>query len=195
MTRRGVAGDRPRIALFARYPAPGAAKTRLIPALGADGAARLHRRLVEETLAVVRASRLEFAVHATGAPLVDFADWLGPAVPLVAQGEGDLGARLARVATPCVLIGADCPDLLPAHLLEAAAALAAGRAAVGPAEDGGYWLLALPQPVPGAFVGIDWGSDRVFAQTLPHLENPVVLARLADCDRPEDLARWPRLLG
>jgi rSAM/selenodomain-associated transferase 1 len=191
--RPSVDAGSARIAVFARYPLAGAAKTRLIPALGADGAAALHRRLVEDTLAVVRASGLAFALYATGASLDAFADWLGPDVPLVLQGEGDLGARLARVAAPCVLIGADCPDLTPAHLQKAAAALAAGRPAIGPAEDGGYWALALPAPQPEAFAGVEWGSERVFAQTLPHLNDPVVLATLADCDRPEDLVRWPWL--
>jgi rSAM/selenodomain-associated transferase 1 len=193
--RPGVDAASARIAVFARYPLAGAAKTRLIPALGADGAAALHRRLVEETLAVVRASGLDFALHGTGAPLADFAEWLGPGVPLVAQGAGDLGARLARAATPCILIGADCPDLAADHLQQAAAALAAGRAAIGPAEDGGYWLLALPRPCPQAFAGIDWGSERVFAQTLPRLGEPLILETLADLDRPQDLLRWPRLLG
>jgi hypothetical protein len=182
-----------RIAIFARYPTPGEAKTRLIPALGPDGAAALHRKLVEHTLKTVRTSGLPHTLYFTGAPQAAFAAWLGPETPFIPQAPGDLGARLAAVPAPCILIGADCPDLTPAHLHQAAAALSQGRTALGPAEDGGYWLLALPTPNPKAFENIAWGTQTVAAQTLPTLENPVILETLADCDRPADLSRWPHL--
>lgn len=182
-----------RIAIFARYPTPGEAKTRLIPALGPAAAAALHAGLVEHTLAVVRASGLPYALHFTGAPQAAFRSWLGADVPLIPQAPGDLGQRLAAVPAPCILIGADCPDLTPAHLQSAAAALAKGRPVIGPAEDGGYWLLALPTPNPHAFHNIAWGTSQVAAQTLPALKNPQILETLADCDRPEDLPRWPHL--
>lgn len=185
--------EAPHIAIFARYPTPGEAKTRLIPALGPAGAAALHARLVEHTLAVVRASGLPHALHFTGAPFAAFRSWLGPEAPLIAQSPGDLGQRLAAVPAPCILIGADCPDLVPAHLHQAAAALNAGRPAFGPAEDGGYWLLALPAPNPQAFQNIAWGTAQVAAQTLPSLDNPEILETLADCDRPQDIPRWPHL--
>lgn len=188
----------PRVVVFARHPTPGRAKTRLIPALGSEGAALLHRRLVERTLGVVRASGLRFELRTTGADAAAFRDWLGP-VDAVDQGEGDLGQRLARAGPPypTLFIGADAPDLSPGHLRAAAAALATASAAIGPAEDGGYWLLGLARPVPGVFERIDWGTDRVFAQTLDRLRaagvEPVILPTLADLDRPEDLARWPEL--
>ncbi|GGI78226.1 hypothetical protein GCM10007973_13680 [Polymorphobacter multimanifer] len=191
--RRSAGGNRlPKLAVFARFPTPGAAKTRLIPALGATGAAALHRRLVEDTLAVVRMSGLDFALHITGADAEAFITWLGE-VPLVAQGEGDLGARLARVRCPCLLIGTDCPDLTPDHLREAAALVAAGTPCIGPAEDGGYWLLGLPRPRPDLFEDMAWGTDSVFAATHARLPEAVLLPMLADLDRPEDLARWPGL--
>lgn len=190
---------KPTVALFARYPVPGAAKTRLIPALGAEGAARLHRLLVERTLATIRASGLPFAVHCTGAPLADFAVWLGADVPLVEQGEGDLGARLARVAPPTILLGADVPDLTPAQLAEAAQALDSAEVVIGPAQDGGYYLLGYRQPVPFLFTAMPWGTSAVLAETLDRLHRrqvtPHLLAELADCDLPEDLARWPELAG
>jgi len=106
--------------------------TRLIPALGPDGAARVHRLLVERTLATIRASGLPFAVHCTGAPLADFAAWLGD-VELVEQGEGDLGARLTRVRAPAILLGADVPGLTAAHLTAAASALTQHEVVIGPA--------------------------------------------------------------
>lgn len=189
----------PRIVLFTRFPEAGRAKTRLIPALGPDRAAALHRRLTERTLAAVRASGLPFELRVTGAPPSAFADWLGP-VPIADQGEGDLGERLARAGPPypTIFIGADAPDLTADLLLAAAAALATCPATIGPAEDGGYWLLGLAQPVDGVFAGVDWGTAAVFAQSVDRLAAsgivPHLLPRLADCDRPEDLARWPDLV-
>lgn len=189
----------PRVALFARYPEPGRAKTRLIPALGADGAALLHRRLTGRALAAVRASGLPFELRHTGAPAEDFRAWLGPEVPLAEQGEGDLGERMARAAAepPIILVGADVPDLHPRHLLAAAAALEGHPAAIGPAEDGGYYLLALRAPMPFLFEPMAWGTGAVFDATMArfamHGVNPAVLEPLADLDRPEDLLRWPDL--
>lgn len=204
MRQGGPGGKVPRVALFARYPAPGRAKTRLIPALGAAGAAGLHRRLVERALGTIRASLLPFELRHTGAPAAAFGAWLGDGVALAEQGEGDLGARMARAAAdaPVILVGADLPDLVPRHLVDAARALHDHPAAIGPAEDGGYWLLALRQPMPflfGAFEGrpMAWGTDAVFGHTMDrfaaHGVVPAVLDRLADLDRPEDLVRWPDL--
>ncbi len=189
----------PRVALFARFPTPGEAKTRLIPAIGEAAAAALHRRLVELTLRVVRASGLPHDLRVVGAPLNAFAAWLGSDVPLVAQGDGDLGERLARVPAPMLLIGADCPDLSPAHLVTAAAALDETPAVLGPAADGGYWLLGLARTMPHCFAAMPWGTDAVAAQTRARLADEgvtaVELETLHDCDRPEDLPRWPWLLS
>lgn len=189
----------PTVALFARYPTPGKAKTRLIPALGPEGAARVHRLLVERTLATVRASGLPFALHATGAPLAAFAKWLGPDVPLVEQGEGDLGARLTRVGAPAILLGADVPGLTPRHLTAAAKALDSGEVVIGPALDGGYYLLGFARRLPFLFTTMPWGTASVLEETLARLRAqgivPHLLDVLADCDRPADLAHWPELLG
>lgn len=189
----------PRIALFTRFPTPGAAKTRLIPAVGAQGAARVHRRLVEQTIHTVRASGVAFELRHTGAVAAAFADWLGDDVPLVEQGAGDLGDRLARAAAPAILIGSDAPGLTPAHLRDAATALARADAVIGPAADGGYWLLGIARPMPSLFVDMPWGTDRVAAETLHRLAaagiDPIRLPMLDDCDRPEDLARWPDLVA
>lgn len=188
----------PTIALFARYPRPGEAKTRLIPLLGEEGAALLHRQLVERTLATVRASGLPFAVYTTGAGRADFAAWLGEDVALVEQGGGDLGARLARVASPAILLGADIPGLESRHLQEAARALDEVPVVVGPATDGGYYLLGFRQQMPFLWPDMAWGTDRVLGDTLSRLDEAGtryrLLDELADCDRPEDLARWPGLL-
>ena len=189
----------PTVALFAKYPVAGKAKTRLIPALGAEGAARLHSRLVERTLATIRASGLPFAVHCTGAPLADFAAWLGAEVNLVDQGAGDLGARLARVAAPTILLGADIPGLHAKHLISAAEALKTHEAVIGPATDGGYYLLGFTRPFPFLFNDMPWGTTSVLELTMMRLSDrgiaPAMLDPLADCDRPEDLAHWPEQAG
>jgi rSAM/selenodomain-associated transferase 1 len=186
----------PRIVLFTRWPTPGQAKTRLIPALGAEGAAQLHRRLTERTVANVRAAGLPLEVRTTGAEPALFRDWLGEDAAIVDQGEGDLGARLARAAetTPVLLLGADIPDVTPGLLKQAAMLLSSHPLVIGPAEDGGYWLLGVSAPMPQLFAGVAWGTETVFAETLARAPvPPVLLPRLADLDRPEDLARWPGL--
>ena len=185
-----------KVVLFTRWPAPGQAKTRLIPALGAEGAAALHRRLTERAVAACRTSGLAVEVRTTGASPTDFAGWLGDDLGYVEQGDGDLGIRLQRAAavTPVLIVGADIPDLSGAHLRRAAAELAEAPAVIGPAEDGGYWLLGLAVPMPALFEGIAWGTSTVFAQTIAKFADPpVILETLADVDRHEDLARWPGL--
>lgn len=184
-----------RVALFTRWPEAGKAKTRLIPALGAQGAADLHRRLTERTVATVRAAGLELEIRSTGADPALFCDWLGVDA-VVDQGDGDLGERLARTAEhlPVLLLGADIPGLMPQHLADAAAALAHHPAVIGPALDGGYWLLGLAVPMPAVFRDVAWGTDSVLATTLARLpaETPR-LETLSDLDTPEDLANWPGL--
>lgn len=189
----------PTIAVFAKWPTPGRAKTRLIPALGRQGAARLHAALVEHTLAVVRDSGLPFTLRTTGAPPEDFAAWLGLPDAAIDQGDGDLGARLARVPAPSLLIGSDAPDLSVAHLHAAADALSRCAAVIGPAADGGYWLLGLARPMSHLFASMPWSTETVATETIARLAadgiDPVILPTLHDCDRPIDLPRWPHLVA
>jgi rSAM/selenodomain-associated transferase 1 len=185
-----------RILLFTRYPEPGRAKTRLIPALGARAAAELHRRLTERTLDQVRATRLPFEVRSTGRAAEEFVRWLGTTA-VTDQGDGDLGSRMKRAGTPypSIFIGADTPDLTPGDLNDAARALRGHDAVIGPAEDGGYWLLGLSRPLDTLFDDMPWGTDRVLPDTLARLRAAGMriarLRTLADMDRPEDLQRWP----
>lgn len=190
------------IVVFAKAPEPGAVKTRLIPVLGADGAADLSARLILDTLERVRTSALApFELHVspdTGHP---FFRSLADPPPLRQQCGNDLGERmhaaLADALTRAgfaVLIGTDCPALDAGHLDRACAALAAGRDAVlGPAADGGYVLVGLRRTVPELFSGVSWGGDRVLAQTRARLAalgwDWEELPTLWDLDRPEDLAR------
>ncbi len=185
--------------MFTRWPEPGRAKTRLIPSIGAAGAAMVHRRLTERTIETIRQAGLRVEVRTTGAAPAAFANWLGANMDFVDQGDGDLGDRLARAALagPVILLGSDAPDLKPDHLHAAVEALRTHPAVVGPAEDGGYWLLGLSVPAPYLFNSMPWSTDAVCRITLERLEEngfqPVILEVLADLDRPEDLARWPEL--
>ncbi len=188
----------PHVVIMCRYPVPGRAKTRLIPALGPDGAAAMHKALAERTVSTVRASGLPFTLWGTGGTGEAFTDWLG-GLTHKDQPEGDLGERLLAAADsyPVIFLGTDIPDLKPSHLKLAAEALASGRAVIGPAADGGYWLLGLPSPADDLFSGVDWGTETVYATTRTKMDRlgiePVVLEELHDLDRPEDLARWPDL--
>ena len=190
----------PRIALMCRFPIPGQAKTRLIPQLGAEGAADTHRQLAERTVRTVRASGVPFVLWGTGADEQCFVDWLGP-LAFRTQGQGDLGDRLltASYPYPVILIGTDAPDLTPEHLQRAATALEEGQFVLGPAADGGYWLLGLPYAADTLFRGVEWGTETVLATTRRKLDDlgvePLLLPQLHDLDRPEDLARWPDLFS
>lgn len=143
-----------RIMVFAKAPMPGTVKTRLIPALGATAAAQLHGQLLERTLVTAVAARLG-PVELWCAPAPHDAFFASCArrhgVSLHAQGEGDVGMRMARAldlavacGSPALLIGCDCPALTADYLREAVVALSSGNDAVfGPAEDGGYVLIGL----------------------------------------------------
>ena len=190
---------------------PGEAKTRLIPALGAEKAAMLHAALAGRTLEP--ASRCGAAVELCCAPDESHPFFQECAedfdVALVAQGDGDLGRRMLRALDaalgefPFVLIvGCDCPALSPRELKAAFASLQADRpdgvpgatdVVLIPAEDGGYVLVGARRTDPRMFDGIDWGTGEVMAQQraalaacgLAHAELP----GLWDVDRPADLER------
>ena len=193
-----------RVVVFAKAPVAGRVKTRLIPALGAHGAARLAREMLTATLAEARASRL--AVELCGEP--DPAQW-GALLPagalhLSAQGEGDLGLRLACAAERVLgagenvlLIGADCPGLTGDRIAAAAEGLAAHDAVMHPATDGGYVLLALRRFDASLFEAVPWSTSRVAEETVVRIAalgwSIDVRETLADVDEPVDLYRHPGL--
>ena len=176
------------IIVFARPAVPGKAKTRLIPRLGAWGAARLHARLIERTLRVARAA---------GCGKVELQ---------VRQQRGrDLGERMFHAFRKAlrrygrvVLIGTDCPVLQPADLRRAARLLCgACDAVLAPAEDGGYALLALKKVRRELFEDIEWGTDAVLRESLTKIKffgwRCRLLRTVWDLDRPEDLERFRSL--
>ena len=190
------------IAVFARAPVPGQCKTRLIPALGADGAAELHHRMLERTLACARTADVGpvslWCAPDTTHPA--FAALAGPGVELRLQTGGDLGARMlaAFVAQPAgrplLLIGTDCPALTAEHLRACAECLRAGDDAVFlPTEDGGYFLVGLQAPQPALFDTMPWSTDQVMPETRRRLGRAGLRwrepATLWDINTPDDLAR------
>ena len=190
------------VAVFARAPVAGAAKTRLIPRLGPEGAAELHAALVRRTLRTAVASSLG-TVTLWCAPDIDHAFFaaiqLEFGVELRAQADGDLGDRMlsafrAHAPDPLLLIGTDCPVMTPEHLRDAARNLIEGVDAVFlPAEDGGYALVGLKRPVSAIFRNMPWGTNAVMPETRRRLSRLGASwaepATLWDIDRPEDLDR------
>jgi len=189
------------IAVFARAPIAGQAKTRLIPRLGAAGAARLQRQLIERSLARARDVR---GAHVTLWTTVDDADTRALAdaarATIRLQRGDDLGARMSNAFAetldgnrPMLLIGTDCPAQTAADLEAAAAALQEADAVIQPAEDGGYVLIGMKRLHPALFEQVAWGSATVLAATRARAaEHRLRLAELPMCwdlDRGEDLDR------
>jgi len=207
-----------RLLLFLRYPQPGRTKTRLIPALGAAGAAQLQRQMAEYLLAKVNHPDWEIQVHFSGASLPDMQAWLGEHRVYRPQAEGDLGEKLwsgfqsafvegaARSLhhqhNRVIAIGADCPDLSVRHIHQAFDQLEHCDLVLGPAKDGGYYLIGLQQTTEttaqkSLFTDISWSSAAVLQQTVEKARisnlSTAQLETLADIDRPQDLPIWYRL--
>ncbi len=194
---------RTRIVIFAKAPVPGKVKTRLVPALGEIGAARLAHRMLRTTVEEALAARLAVPELCVDPHPLDEA-W-GPFLPaehmrVTAQGEGGLGERLARAAKRSILlgenvllIGTDCPGLDRNLLRGAAASLADHDAVIHPTLDGGYALLGLTRYDPSLFENIAWSSGSVCADTAIRIEALGWSLRIAetlfDIDEPADLER------
>lgn len=199
--------------IFTRYPQPGKAKTRLIPALGAEGAAELQRQMTEHTLAQVQTLQTAYPISveiwfAGTGPEHETTDrqrmqnWLGAEWNYQAQHGEDLGARLIYAIQSAfesgmqrvVTIGTDCPQLNAAALEQAFRALQQQDIVLGPATDGGYYLIGLRRFVPQLFQNIAWSSELVLQQTVEAAESlglsVAYLNMLSDVDRPEDLEIW-----
>lgn len=192
-----------RTVIFAKAPLPGLAKTRLIPALGAQGAADLARRLLLRAVQEAQSANVG-PVELCVTPAVTEEVWrtilIPAAVQWTDQGEGDLGERMARAAQrvldcgeAVLLTGADCPELGAAQLQQAASALRRCDATLVPAFDGGYVLLGLNRFHRSLFEGMVWSTDSVAAETVNRLKQLdwtlQSFPMLHDIDEPEDL-KW-----
>ncbi len=189
--------------IFTRLPHPGRNKTRLIPALGAEGAARFHERLARHTvtraLEFCNGAHVRLVILLDGGSADDGIAWLGNH-HFKEQGEGLLGERLDRAAQTAfaegarrvVIIGTDCPELNRDILTDSFRLLYDFPIVLGPAHDGGYYLIGLSEPNSQVFEGIDWGTSQVFAQSIAVAERQglavAVLPALADVDLPADIA-------
>ena len=192
------------LVVFARNPVAGKVKTRLIPALGADGATALYREMLEATL--VRTSQV------SGIEVSLWCDTPGESCKTLAESHGlgcfqqqgaDLGARMhhafsrqLRFSKRVILIGSDCPGMTADYLDSAFELLRTHDAVIGPAMDGGYVMIGLKQPEPALFEQIAWGSSNVLDQTKARLRqlglHAIELAPLHDIDTPGDLAHYPQ---
>lgn len=173
-----MSAPRDSLIIMAKRPVPGQVKTRLCPPLMPDRAAAFGAAFLHDTCAMAQSAAAAEVILACAPPPEEawFADAF-PSIPRISQRGADLGERLQnaveevckRGSGSCVVIGSDSPDLPEAHLKTAFAALRAeGRRwdlVLGPAEDGGYYLIGLNRPEPRLFEEIAWSTDRVFAQT------------------------------
>ncbi len=204
------------VTMLARFPRLGEVKTRLVPPLTPEEALDLHDRLARHTL------RTMLAVQATGdakcqvrtdAAFTHAAhEWLGGGFSTRYQGEGDLGDRIRSAfgdafsagKRKAIVIGSDCPRLTSAHLRDALRRLDGVDVVIGPATDGGYYLIALrketaKRSVPCLFSNVPWGTADVLDATIELAEKHglsyVLLEPLPDVDRPEDVAEAETVLG
>lgn len=205
------ANSKRHLIIFTRYPEPGKTKTRLIPVLGNIAAANLQREMTEYTVFQVqelrKAIEISLEVRFAGGDSQLMQDWLGLDLVYQSQGEGDLGLRMARSlfdafqsgAEQVVIIGTDCPGVNPQILATAFEKLYTYDLVLGPAMDGGYYLIGLRQPIPELFVNIEWGTAQVFQKTVDIAQklnlSYVNLSPLADVDRPEDLPIWEQAIA
>jgi uncharacterized protein len=187
--------------IFTRYPELGKAKTRLIPALGEQGATQLHRQMAEHTIQQARAlPQVAIEVWYVGGNEKLMQNWLGTDLVYHQQPEGDLGDRLcaafrssfAQGYDAVIIVGTDCPALTTTVLAQGFVGLQDHDLTIGPAIDGGYYLIGLQQLVPELFQGVTWSTATVFKVTLQiadrlHL-SLFLLPCLHDIDVPEDLA-------
>jgi hypothetical protein len=202
--------SRPALIVFARSPSPGATKTRLVPRLGAEGAADLYRCFLLDSLARACSQRADVIVAVAGeTPLDAMRSLVGEVCETCdfwPQRGGNLGERMEqafrqafdRGYTSAVLIGTDSPSL-PYGRLAAALNLSASRDMVlGPALDGGYYLMGLRRLLPGIFKDIQWGTDTVLAESLRRARASRCQVSLLDpwydVDTPEDLQMLRRHL-
>lgn len=187
-----------KLIIFVKAPRPGEVKTRLVKRLGPEGACDAYRKLVDRLLSNLKSlSEVELCFTPADAEK-EIAPWRRSGWQTVPQGEGNLGARLgaafarafAAGAQRVVIIGSDCPYVTVKDIKEAFENLTSRDMAVGPATDGGYWLIGLRQPQPALFGKIPWSTDQVLAETLSRARTlnlkMHLLRLLSDVDTPED---------
>lgn len=195
------------VILFTRYPEAGRCKTRLIPALGKDGATRLHQEMTQRVISqVIRLAAIHphlLEIHHDGGTQTQMRSWLGADHHYRKQVDGDIGCRMQAAilrhlgrGQRLLLIGSDCPDLSAAIMKEAFTALSTHDLVLGPAYDGGYYLIGFGAEISTLichklFQDIPWSTDAVYTTTKKRAEQHRLrchtLVRLHDIDTPADL--------
>lgn len=189
---------RQKLIVFVKAPRPGFVKTRLAQAIGPTAACNAYRSLVDRVLTQMRSLHEVELRFSPDDSLAEIKPWLQPHWQAAPQGEGSLGERLARAfsdaftegCTRVVAIGSDCPDVTANDVTNAWDALERNDVVLGPASDGGYWLIGLRERSDGVFEQIDWSTSRVFEQTMRWIKandkSHQLLRQLADIDTEED---------
>lgn len=182
-----------RVVVFAKAPVPGKVKTRLCPPLSPEQACAVYRRLARAAWRQVRACGAPAVVALDGG---GGASWLGAAARSRPQGAGDLGARMSRAfarafragAERVVLVGTDCPGLRARDIRRALSVLRRRDLVLGPAADGGYWLVGLRAPQPELFARVPWSTPRVLERTLARARRLRLAVHLLRVRRDVDTA-------
>ena len=205
---------RDRLIVFTRFPEPGKTKTRLIPALGSQGAAELQRQMTEHIIStaakIIQLPGLTLEVRHEGGNAGLMRSWLGTQFVYRAQGSGDVGRRMARAfeeafqseTERAVIVGSDIPEISADIIRHAFEELKKRDLVLGPAQDGGYYLIGMnravsAEAIPRLFSDVKWGSGEVISQTLKAAKSLelrfVLLEKLDDVDRFEDLHIWEKV--
>ncbi len=206
MNKKVSAAGRECIILFTRFPQPGRVKTRMIDRLGPQGAAELHTKMTEQVICQIapalQTRKIQLQVYYCGGSQQEMTDWLGRNWTFCIQQGSDLGQRMEhafaqetqRGAGRILLIGSDCPDITADIIISGLKKLNSHDLVLGPAADGGYYLIGLRAPGNKnsiLFNSINWGTDQVLEQTLTQAKKGglsyTLLPQLHDIDRPEDL--------
>ena len=190
----------PRIIIFVKAPRPGFVKTRLAATIGNEAACAAYCQLTENVLTHL-APLPHLEIHFTPDDAEnEITQWLRGDWTTRPQGDGDLGERMHRAFTeannPAIIIGSDCPGVEIRDLQAAAKTLQTHDAVIGPATDGGYWLIGLNAPCPALFEGIEWSTGGVLQSTLAKADEAglsvQLLRELGDVDTGAD---WERFMN
>jgi rSAM/selenodomain-associated transferase 1 len=205
MNSEDNAPDNVALIVFARYPLPGKVKTRLAKTLGDERSADFYRACAEyvfQESAKIGTSIMRYLFYSENSDKDHIIEWTKGGFLYAAQGPGDLGERMRRAfrmvfdrgARKAVVIGTDVPDISASLLEEAVQALNNVDVVIGPSRDGGYYLLGTKRLHDEIFSDIEWGSDKVFTETMMHIEAKRLsvcrLPVLTDIDTEDDLRSW-----
>ena len=197
----------PTVAILLKAPTAGAVKTRLAATVGTREAARIYRLLAERQLRAVPADWSAAVHYAPAGSAAEMRRWLAPLradLRFTPQSDGNLGRRIAaafaaefaRGACGVIAVGGDCPRLDESVLREARRALATVDVVLGPATDGGYYLIGLRQPRANLFAGVAWSTPEVLPQTRAKiLAESLSVAELRQLDDVDDEAGWHRAVA